>query len=122
MEKTGLFEFAQKHWELTLVTVALATVVVGIAMLFKPTRKILFRLIEKFMGFQLRTFEEKAVAKSRRIVKEAQCNDNISRCKKVLAAAVTQAGSIVERGVVISFKVREYLSCPIAISIGDTKF
>ena len=87
-----------------------------------------FLALLKFTGFQLGTFaekdfEEKAVAKSRRIVKEARReNDTISRCKGALAAVVAQAGSITERGMIKSFKVREHLSCPIAISIGNTKF
>ena len=108
-----LIDYLITNWQLPLVAVV---VILVITMLYKP--RILFKLIEASTGYQLGTFvekafEEKAVAKSRRIINEAEShNDDISRCKEVLAAVVAQAGSIVERGNIKSFKVTEQLSCP----------
>ena len=103
----SLIDFAKNNWQLTLGVVVLA-------MLFKRTRRILFKLIEMVTGFQLGTFveenfEERAAAKSRGIIKEAERdNDTIKRCKEVLASVVAQAGLFKEKAMVTSFVVREH--------------
>ena len=101
------FDFVINNWQPILVTVV---VILVIAMLFKPTRKFLFKVIEKSTGFQLGTFEDKAAEKTRRIIKEAKRQyDSITRCQGVLATMVAQAGCIIERGMIKSWKVREHL-------------
>ena len=100
------FDFVIDNWQPILVAVV---VILGIAMLFKPTRRFLFKVIEKSTGFQLGTFEDKAAEKTRRIIQEAKRQyDAITRCQGVLATMVAQAGCIVERGMIKSWKVREH--------------